>query len=350
VALPFDFCEQGSTREHNTATMRFLWFGWFLSPCSCISLTAMSPPIFQPSVSEAEQQMHSMPLISENTQTILGRTNSESDHMSHMDENFDVCEVSSNDGHCYAQRCAEDPGQTQAERLLHGKISRVRRGSIPKISGNSPGSYCAISHKYRFIFVHVLKNGGTSTKEFLKHALCKGADDWQDCDSQALALDNCQMLLSGYPSYFRWTWARSVSARAVSIYGMAKGYGMSKSISFEEFWLNDNRWSLTGLSPDHARPQSDFLQDSNGCLSLDFVGSLESAQIDMKTLIDTLDADDLRSYYDKNGFDRPTHGNVFGSAETATGHASAQEMVEASPRLREALTTIYKDDVEYIGL
>jgi hypothetical protein len=225
----------------------------------------------------------------------------------------------------------------------------MHRDSIPKVTGNARGSYCAISHKHRFIFVHVLKNGGSETRTFLKSAFCEGDGDSQVCDDQVIAVGSCSTLLSSYPSYFRWTWARSVSARAVSVYGMAKAFGMRQDISLDDFWTNENRWSLTSLSPDHARPQLDFLQDRSDCLALDFVGSLENAHMDMKAIIDILDADELRLHYEKYGFDRPTHGNVFGSTEAETTHTSAQEMVEASPRLREVLATIYKDDVHSIG-
>lgn len=294
-----------------------------------------------------------MPLIDENyedTPSVFTRANLTSDNMSHADGTFDVCEVSSNGDRCNAQPCLGNFfWQAQTGRLLHGKISRVRRDSIPKVTGNSQGSYCAISHKHRFIFVHVLKNGGSETRTFLKSALCEGDGDSQVCDDQVIAVGSCSMLMSGYPSYFRWTWARSVSARAVSVYGMAKAFGMKQNISLDEFWINENRWSLTSLSPDHARPQLDFLQDRNGCLALDFVGSLENAHIDMKVIIDILNAGELRSHYEQYGFNRPTHGNVFGSTETETTHTSAQEMVEANPSLKEVLATVYKDDVKLIG-
>merc|ERR1719356_1745507 len=123
--------------------------------------------------------------------------------MSHADGTFDVCEVSSNGDRCNAQPCLGKQAQTR--RLLHGKISRVRRDSIPKITGNARGSLCAISHKYRFIFVHVLKNGGSETRIFLKSALCEGHGDPEasiadsGCDDQVIAVGSCSTLMSSYP-------------------------------------------------------------------------------------------------------------------------------------------------------
>ena len=47
------------------------------------------------------------------------------------------------------------------------------RGKCTKILGSAhAGSECALSEKYKFLYIHVLKSAGMSVKTFLKNALC----------------------------------------------------------------------------------------------------------------------------------------------------------------------------------
>jgi hypothetical protein len=56
---------------------------------------------------------------------------------------------------------------------------RLSNNSLPmEVAGSATaGSGCALSHKYRFFFIHNLKVGGTTTKNFLKEPLCPPPDD-----------------------------------------------------------------------------------------------------------------------------------------------------------------------------
>jgi hypothetical protein len=56
---------------------------------------------------------------------------------------------------------------------------RLSDNSLPmQIAGSAgSGSGCALSHKYRFLFIHNLKVGGTTTKSFLRKALCPAPND-----------------------------------------------------------------------------------------------------------------------------------------------------------------------------
>ena len=52
----------------------------------------------------------------------------------------------------------------------------IQKPLMKTIGDKGWGSGCVISDEYKFVYIHVLKSGGTATKEFLRKALC-GEDD-----------------------------------------------------------------------------------------------------------------------------------------------------------------------------
>jgi hypothetical protein len=56
---------------------------------------------------------------------------------------------------------------------------RLSNNSLPmQVAGSAmSGSGCALSRKYGFLFIHNLKVGGTTTKSFLREALCPPPND-----------------------------------------------------------------------------------------------------------------------------------------------------------------------------
>lgn len=144
------------------------------------------------------------------------------------------------------------------------------RGESMMTAGQATaGSGCAISHKYKFVYIHVLKSGGTTMKGFLKRGLCGGPESGppQTCPG-ILEIVNCGQAVYGHPHYFTFSFIRNPFDRIYSAYSMAdsmKGrHQQGKSIDFEDFVFMDRnqrrRISLT--SPSHYLPQVRFLFDS----------------------------------------------------------------------------------------
>lgn len=247
------------------------------------------------------------------------------------------------------ETCAKQSKDTPGSCSSHGDVVRVN-GTMPMIAGNSEGSFCAISHTYKFIFIHVLKNAGTESKLWLRKALC-GENSESDCSPLLEYGDCASMLASTYSSYLRWSWSRHIFGRAVSIYGMAKQFNMADTVSLKDFWLmGPKRWQQTGLCPDHARAQANFLMDTNGCLVVDFLGSLESAEEDMAKVLKKLNVPALTSYFNAHGFSKPEGGNTFGSKYADSKHKSSREIVEEDVELSSYLMTEYASDVELLCL
>ncbi|CAB9516171.1 expressed unknown protein [Seminavis robusta] len=107
------------------------------------------------------------------------------------------------------------------------------------------GSGCAISHKYQFIYIHVLKSGGMTLKTFLKQGLCQGSTKMPCALGQDhLQIVGCHSAVVQYPHYFVWSFVRNPFGRMYSIYAMALDYRQRKKkdttvmlppFSFDEF-------------------------------------------------------------------------------------------------------------------
>ncbi|GFH55696.1 hypothetical protein CTEN210_12172 [Chaetoceros tenuissimus] len=92
------------------------------------------------------------------------------------------------------------------------------------------GSGCAISHKYKFFFIHNLKVGGMTTKSFLKRALCPGGDPHNHifkCSSgdDVLKVVDCKsgLRVASKQSYFIFSFVRNPYSRLFSGFAMAEG-------------------------------------------------------------------------------------------------------------------------------
>lgn len=261
----------------------------------------------------------------------------------HLDVPFDVCDSVTSHGKCIHLHCNGSSGQSYAL----GLISRDRTSTKPTELGNSQGSYCAVSKKYKFIFLHTLKNAGTATKNWLKGALCS---DGGVCDREILSIIGCSSALKTHPHFLRWTWARHPFERAMSIYGMAKQYGLPAETTFEEFWLDTKRWTKTKLSYTHGLPQSMFMTNSRHCLSVDFVGWLPDGENELRRIAALVKAPPLEEYLSTHGFQRPKKGNVFGHGELRREHfKSGVEAVSTSPKLLQFLSKMYETDLKNFG-
>ena len=92
------------------------------------------------------------------------------------------------------------------------------------------GSGCAISHKYKFFFIHNLKVGGMTAKSFLKRALCRGGDPGNhtfkcSAGDDVLKIVDCKsgLGLAKKQSYFVFSFVRNPYSRLFSGFAMAEG-------------------------------------------------------------------------------------------------------------------------------
>ena len=195
---------------------------------------------------------------------------------------------------------------------------------------------CVISHKYQFIYIHVLKSGGMSMKAFLKEALCGSMTLPCEAGLDMLQVGKCTDALSQYPNYFVWSFARNPYSRLYSLYAMSltmlttrgKQMETSKRIhennaknpkrnkrtlvdrhrqlkmmsgesgySFENFVIHsDQRRDYSYLHYGHYRPQSIFLFDEDECPLVDFIGRLEHLGQDLPFLLERLGSPELLEY------------------------------------------------------
>ncbi|KAL7482250.1 hypothetical protein ACHAW6_007928, partial [Cyclotella cf. meneghiniana] len=171
------------------------------------------------------------------------------------------------------------------------------------------GSGCVVSEKYKFVYIHVLKSGGTSTKEFLRKSLC-GIDD-EDCkrvDPLILRPSGCRAAILNYTDYFTFSFVRNPFSRMYSMYSMMDGFPLepgqrvTDTFSFHDFVMKpDERGNHTTMHAGHYDQQTDFIFSNYTCPSFDFLGRVEHYDEDMRTILKHLNATELIAYHDELG-------------------------------------------------
>jgi hypothetical protein len=203
-----------------------------------------------------------------------------------------------------------------------------------------------ISHKHKCIYIHIPKCAGTSVEKALGHLDGHVGREGQDhriirnlekpslnkyvfssMVNLKLFVKNLMFLYSykvdnpnnknvvgkqQYENYFKFTIVRNPWSRAVSVYKNIlrddlhkNNYGVPQDISFQDF-LKMN------LGKNMLRPQTFWLKDYAGKISLDYVGKFEDLNTvfdEIKKKIDANDieflhklkstVDDYRDYYDE---------------------------------------------------
>lgn len=136
-------------------------------------------------------------------------------------------------------------------------------------------AFMLISHRFKFIFIHIPKTGGTSVQLALKPF----ADDGEEygLNSHATALDAQRALPEIFNSYFKFAFVRNPWDLEVSMYQYKKDWfrrghetvRWNKEISFEEFL--EERAKRRPIQGD----QCQFIHDYHGRCLVDFVGRFE---------------------------------------------------------------------------
>jgi hypothetical protein len=163
-----------------------------------------------------------------------------------------------------------------------------------------------LSHRYRFLFVHVAKTGGTSIRALLRRRtwadpyrlpqfVCSRLSGWTGhrigCKfpRHARVVAAAEMLPRDYfLSLFKFAFVRNPWDLQVSSYhhvSRERPHLMEHIGDFETFL----RWKLEGERPYHyildasAEPQRRSLIDLEGRIAVDFVGRYESLESDFRT-------------------------------------------------------------------
>lgn len=254
--------------------------------------------------------------------------------------------------------------------LAYGEVHRQFPKAKPEFMGYGKDTGCYVSDKYRFIFIHTLKNAGSSTQEFLREALCDGGAI-ETCDQSVLRVTQCSKTYDKHPDYFRWTWARDPLDRAVSLYAMAifwqktmpvgghghgkgllRGQGVDtveamRGVSFARYWGNPGREQLSKMDPIHFKQQAAFMRSKDGCFAVDYVGRLSDGDSDMGRIVERIGAKLLKDFYAQNGFKAPHTWNM-GTKMLADGALDLHKELEDKKTLK-ALHELYATDCELFG-
>ena len=122
-----------------------------------------------------------------------------------------------------------------AHPMEHNRISGPRRDYTGQ---------CAIAKQHEFIYIHVMKSGGSSFHNFLRAVLCsKTKTDKMgrpECDPEVLTFSGCRKAFARYPGFFRFSFVRHPFDRAVSCWGMAMRpqFRKGEAVNFSS-WAKD---------------------------------------------------------------------------------------------------------------
>lgn len=180
------------------------------------------------------------------------------------------------------------------------------------------GSGCALSHKYTFVYVHVLKSGGMTIKAFLKRALCGTTQ--MPCPTGLLEIVDCAAALRQHQDYFVFSFVRNPFARLFSGYSMAIMYGKEENatfpehpqFSFEDFALEQKTRFKSHVSETHYAPQFVFLFDKKNCPVFDYVGRLENFDEDLNRILTLIGSPELEHAL-RNGTLQHEQSTAYGS-------------------------------------
>ena len=234
----------------------------------------------------------------------------------------------------------------------------LKKQPMSRPGGKTWASGCVVSDKYKFAYVHVLKSGGTATKEFLRKGLC-GQDD-KDCnkvDPAILRPVLCRKVFASNVNYFTFSFVRNPYSRMYSMYSMMDGFPLAPSmkgkvtqrVSFEQFVLTDptQRKNYTKMHKSHYYPQTEFVFSKQDCPSFDFLGRVEHFDQDMRTILEYLNATTLLEYLDSlGGSIHPS--NTWGTTKKKSLGGDLRD-VYVEERVRDKVVEDYERDFELLG-
>ncbi len=152
-----------------------------------------------------------------------------------------------------------------------------------------------ISHKYKFIFVHINKTGGTSIASILRKISKNWAakvEPWM-IGKHHLIEKYCEYAdkKHGFENYFKFTIVRNPWDRLLSNYFFRK-YNFNdefiQDMSFKEWVVNSKTGDYSFENCLSKRKQLDWIIDMNEEILVDFIGRFENLQQDFNTICDKI--------------------------------------------------------------
>ena len=140
-----------------------------------------------------------------------------------------------------------------------------------------------ISHKHKFIFVHIPKCGGTSIESAFGCWKGKAAQKHYHVGNNSSQHHTCVEILKHFPDckdYFKFAFIRNPFDRLVSEYRYIKSYNKNFNLSFSDLCLDLDKNLRDYAYPYHDKSLCDYLLDNNNYEVVDFIGRLENFQSD----------------------------------------------------------------------
>jgi hypothetical protein len=157
-----------------------------------------------------------------------------------------------------------------------------------------------ISHKYRCIFIHIPRTGGSSLEDLIwpeprtEQELWMGfvspyANRYQTGGLQHLSARNVRQVVGRdvFESYFKFSFVRNPWERAVSQYSylarradLRRLLGKPGGITFDDYLEK-----IAHIRHVQWEPQMEFLHDDNGDLIVDFIGRFENLENDAQVVL-----------------------------------------------------------------
>lgn len=287
------------------------------------------------------------------------------DNDAHTDQHHssDLCSISDSvTQKCQLKRCTSHASIPNKINFSNGYAGNTFKVDDPISDWNpTPNvggawgweSGCVISHKHKFIYIHVLKSGGTSMKNFLKKGLCGSSNAGVTCPEGKAVFDTdsmkCSDMIQNYPDYFTWSMARNPFSRMFSAYSMSLVFAKTKKISFENFVLNNRlRKHATRMSSDHYLPQVDFLFNQNECPIFDFLGKLENLEEDMSYILDKIGSLELQEFFQSQNKEIERK-NTWGDTRRKQIHNDDLRLAYENEEVRRAVAEEFAQDFRLLG-
>lgn len=235
-----------------------------------------------------------------------------------------------------------------------------RISSCAALGDTGWASGCILSDEYKFVFVHVLKSGGTAVKRFIRDSLGCAPDDHEcaDVPPTLVRAEGCIKAIRDHQSYFHFSFVRNPFSRLYSAYSMMDGFlppnGIhgrlpTKGYPFSEFVLKPRRRELhTSMWPGHYDTQATMLfSETEFCPMFDFLGRLEHFDEDMRRILIHLNATKMLEYLDSIG-GRILPANSWGASKKKSIRGGLRNEY-SSPQVTERVAEDYHKDFELLG-
>jgi len=241
---------------------------------------------------------------------------------------------------------------------------------LPETLGDTGwASGCLLSDEYKFVFIHVLKSGGTGVKKFIKDSLC-GLDAEienidgsysQKCTNMPATLiraEGCKKSIRDHQDYFHFSFVRNPFSRMYSAYSMMDGFPpkngvkgrlSTKDFSFSEFVVNPYERSIhTSMWPGHYDQQYPFLfSEKEMCPMFDFIGRLEHFDEDMRRILTHLNATKMQDYMNSLPGGSISSANSWGSRKKQSNGGLRKQY--STPQVIGRVASDYIHDFRLLG-